>query len=111
MSLQKLSNQQIMVSRMAINLEGHELFVINDHWLFDLTTFTGYMTSKNKDGKLVSIRKAYKIIEVSNKDYTYDVYKTNIEVNKIPIGVIRKTYRIIEDHYKTSLVGDRCNDS
>lgn len=90
---------------MALNLDGHDLFIINSHWLFDLTTFIGYRTWKNKEGKLTDIKEAYRIIDNSSESNREYIYTTSLD--NIPVGVIRKTYKIIDNYYSSAYAIDR----
>lgn len=78
-----------------MNLEGHELYVINSHWLFDLTTFTGYRTYKNRNGDLTKIIKAFKVRYKSGDDCKFSKY-----IEDIPLGVLKKSKNVIKAHFK-----------
>ena len=80
-----------------MNLKGHELYVINSHWLFDLTTYTGYRTSKNRKGELNSIVKAYKVkYNQETKECKFTKF-----ITEIPLGTLRKSRNIIKHHLES----------
>jgi len=83
-----------------MNLDGHQLYIISNDWLFDLTTFTGYRTTKNSEGKLSSITKAYSVSKQdSSNNFTFCK-----DIKDIPMGVLRKTLNIINTHYKNTFI-------
>mgnify|MGYP000941603742 CR=1 FL=1 len=80
--------------------EGHQLYKIDDEWVFNLTEFTGYRVNVNKeDNTVISYDKAFRLIKTLN-DYSYDKYMS------VPIGVLRKSINIVENYQKEAFL---CN--
>ncbi|MBR1455201.1 MAG: hypothetical protein IJ593_11275 [Lachnospiraceae bacterium] len=78
-----------------MNFDGHELYKINNNWLFDLTTLTCYRVyfKNNK------IYKAEVIFTVEESD-NFINYKINKNVSSIPIGVMRKALNLVKLRHK-----------
>lgn len=86
-----------------MSFEGHQIFKVNKHWIFDLTEFIGYKVHLNKSGEPIKFDKAFRVLD-EDKDCNFNYAKY---VDKIPVGVLRKTEELIKKYYKeTYLYGD-----
>lgn len=71
--------------------EGHRLHRVGKNWFFDLTTFIGYKVELGADGRVMRYSDTFKIVEESGSGLNVLKYE------KVPLGIIRKSYRVIED--------------
>lgn len=83
-----------------MSFDGHDLYIINNNWSFDLTTFTGYRTWKNRKGQITAIKEAFKIID-RDRDGKFNY---NRLIEPIPMGILRKSEDIINNYYSKALV-------
>lgn len=81
--------------------EGHEFKKLEDNWVFDMTTFTGYKVKLNGD-KVVKYTKAY--IAKFNSESDEVEFFTFIPVS---IAVLRKTINVIHKYRKEALLDAR----
>ena len=83
-----------------MSFDGHEIVKLSDTWVLDLSTFTGYNIELNNSGRVTKFRRAFKVEDKDhNKKFKYTYY-----VDKVSIGVLRKTERTIIKYYKEALV-------
>lgn len=78
--------------------DGHRLYKIGNHWVFDLTEFVGYKV-KWKDDEIESFSKAFTVTKSSdNKTYEFSKIET------IPVGIMKKAKKIIEEYLKEAMI-------
>lgn len=82
-----------------MNFDGHDICKINSNWIFDLTTFTGYKIH-TKNGIISKAEKAFKIRDDNQKIK----FKFTYYLDRVPIGVLRKSTKVIENYYKEALL-------
>lgn len=79
---------------------GHQLYKIDNDWVFNLTEFKGYKVKIDKStGKVVGYQLAY-ILEGSTGFYSFH---KEIEV---PLSILRKTVEIVDNYTKEALLTD-----
>lgn len=77
---------------------GHQLYIIGEEWVFDLTEFIGYKVKKNGDN-IESFNKAFSIVKSpDHSDFHFKREET------IPLGVMRKSKNIIENYLKEAMI-------
>lgn len=85
-----------------MTFDGHEMIKITESWLLDLTTFICYKVKTNKEGKLIDATKAFKVTdELKNSEFKYQYF-----IDRVPVGILRKTEKTIQKYYKEALVND-----
>lgn len=77
--------------------DGHKLHRLGKNWFFDLTTFIGYKVEFGEDGRVVGYSDTYKVVEE-------DVGLNVLKYDKVPLGIIRKSYGVIEDFRRRAYI-------
>lgn len=82
--------------------KGHQLVkLVNDHWVFDITDYTGYKVSINKSGEATSYKEAFRAYR---DDDEICIEKTI----PVPIKIIKETMIVINSIEEKALVkGDK----
>lgn len=81
-----------------MEFDGHQLHKIEKNWLFDLTTFIGYLVELEGD-KVVGYKKAFIAIKDSKSDtYSFD------KIIDTPIRILRKVVNIIQKYRREALL-------
>ena len=82
-----------------MNFEGHDLYTINNNWVFDMTTFTCYRTYRDKKGNLTKVIKAIDV-EINKDDETRFIRY----VDRVPLGVMRKITKLIDSYMRDTFI-------
>ena len=79
--------------------DGHQLIKIDNNWVFDMTTFIGYMVSVDETGRVDEYSKAFIAIrDKKTGDYSFD------KLMKVPVKILRKTVNIIQKYREEALL-------
>ena len=84
-----------------MQFKGHQMYRIDDHWVFDMTTFIGYKveTAGINNDTVTSYSKAFVVSRSDDTSaYTFD------KMVKVPIKILRKTVNIINNYRKEALL-------
>lgn len=85
-----------------MGFEGHELYKIEENWVFDLTTFIGYHVEfDTKTDRIKCYTKAF-IATYNNEMQAYGFEK----YMAIPTRILRKAVNIIQTYRKQALLED-----
>lgn len=77
--------------------EGHIIYKIGNDWIFDLTEFIGYRVYVN-EGEVENFTKAFTVTKSADGDYLFE------KIIEIPVGVMRKTTKIIENYIREAMI-------
>lgn len=89
-----------------MSFEGHQLYKIDDKWLFDLTTFIGYEIDRKNNkqpfdyNNIKSMKKMFVVsYNIDSDTYEFDKYEHT------PVCIMRKVTNIINAYRKEALLG------
>lgn len=85
---------------MSVEFDGHQLYKIENNWLFDLTTFIGYHVKLDESKQnVIGYTKAFIAIKSDDSDtYSFD------KIIDIPIRILRKVTCIIQQYRREALL-------
>lgn len=83
--------------------EGHEIYKINNNWVFDLTEHVGYKIKINRHGKIKEYSKAFKLVDENKQGLEFKCVKY---LDGIPLGIVNKSLEVIKAYYREALIYD-----
>lgn len=75
------------------SFKGHQLFKLSNNYVFDLTTFRGYIVSWNNKNSDTpdNIREIFSVYDEDGK-YVFDM------LSELPVAIVLKVNKIIEQY-------------
>lgn len=77
--------------------KGHQIVkLLNDNWVFDFTTFTGYSIKLDKDGQIKSYKEAFSA-EINNDEVIFEKH------SRVPLKIMKEASNQIR-MYQSNMV-------